>query len=225
MALENILRTKTYDDWKTTAPEGTPAYTAHAHCPCGQPANVFPAPGVTLCGHCGVSKEFWRQVKEEAEQVAAKAAELALEKPAAPAGLGTAQGAMAYLLAGRAYLTLVSEVTGARFTFRVSKSKMNGGKDDRLFVSVLTGSDNTLDYTFLGTIFDRNRYHHGSKSKIGKDAPSARAFEWAFKHLAAGRLPPTCTLHHEGHCGKCGRLLTDPESVAAGLGPTCRGSK
>jgi hypothetical protein len=27
---------------------------------------------------------------------------------------------------------------------------------------------------------------------------------------------------HCGYCGKCGRVLTEPESLESGLGPICR---
>jgi hypothetical protein len=34
-------------------------------------------------------------------------------------------------------------------------------------------------------------------------------------------LPGGYKIHHEGRCGKCGRLLTVPESVETGIGPEC----
>ena len=125
----------------------------------------------------------------------------------------------AFVLAGNATFTLVSERTGQRFTFRVRVSD-----DGRAhFVAVLTGPDNGGDYSYLGTI--RNgRYWHGRRSRIGQDAPSARAFAWfAARVIERGRDAPGMIFMHEGRCGRCARKLTVPESIARGLGPECAG--
>lgn len=126
----------------------------------------------------------------------------------------TAPDAIRYATAGKARITLVSPKTGARFTYRISV------KGEVKFVSVLTGSDNDSDFTYLGTIFADGAYRHGRKSSIGPEAPSTKAFAWAWGALAAGVMP-TCEIWHEGRCGRCGRSLTVPESIASGLGPEC----
>lgn len=137
------------------------------------------------------------------------------------ARFGTDSEALAFVLAGNARLTLVSRKTGARFTYRVRRPA-DAGTDGVHFVSVLTGPDNEHDFQFLGTIFEGARFVHGRKSKIAEDAPSARAFAWAFRHLAQSReLPELLEVWHEGACGRCGRALTVPESIARGLGPEC----
>lgn len=138
--------------------------------------------------------------------------------------------AAAFILAGNARFTLVSGVTGARFTFRVSRKD----ESSPWFVSVLSGANNEADYAYLGTIFPARPVHgrtapspmvpvffHGKKSRIGKDAPSAKAFAWAWTFIARGQMPPSCEIWHEGRCGKCGRALTVPESIASGIGPVC----
>ena len=125
-----------------------------------------------------------------------------------------------FLLAGNARVTLVSAATGRRFTYSIKSKKMDDGKIFH-FVGLLTGPSNESDYSFLGTIFDSSKFAHGRKSKIHPTAPSAKAFGWAWSHLATGALPPSCEVHHEGRCGRCGRALTVPESIESGLGPVC----
>jgi hypothetical protein len=127
--------------------------------------------------------------------------------------------AKVFMLAGRSTLTLVSMATGARFTYSVRQV----GESKVHFVSVLSGPNNGSDYEFVGTIFDGARFAHGSRSRISRDAPSARAFAWAFQHLVRASLPPLCEVWHEGRCGRCGRALTVPESIASGIGPVCEG--
>lgn len=129
--------------------------------------------------------------------------------------------ALAFALAGRARLTLVSQRTGARFTYRIVQG--DGSASHLWFVSLLTGPDNGNDYQYLGTIFNCATYRHGRKSRVGQDAPSARAFAWAWPFIYCGETPPACEIWHEGRCGRCGRALTVPESIASGIGPVCEG--
>ncbi len=130
----------------------------------------------------------------------------------------SAANVRAFALAGSATLTLESVKTGARFTFKIEAAD-DGGLH---FVKVLTGADNENDFAYLGTI-RADRFAHGRKSKIGLDAPSARAFAWAWPHLAAGTIPDALNVWHEGRCGRCNRKLTVPESIASGFGPECSG--
>lgn len=147
------------------------------------------------------------------------------EAPGPRAEFVDASTAVPFLVGGNAVVTFESRKTGARFTYRIRLADPRPG-DDREpphFVAVLTGANNNSDYTYLGTIFGKKVYAHGKKSKIASDAPSAVAFAWAWKHLSAGRMPPQMTVWHEGRCGRCGRRLTTPESVATGFGPVCAG--
>lgn len=122
-----------------------------------------------------------------------------------------------FLLAGNSRFTIVSTGTGQRFTYRVRKAD-----DKPAFVSLLSGSDNENDYEFLGTIFNERSYRHGQKSRVGKNALSAKAIDWFLqKLLIEGRVPETVEFWHEGRCGRCARALTDPVSIQSGFGPEC----
>lgn len=131
----------------------------------------------------------------------------------------SARLALEYMLAGNSRVTLVSRKTGARFTFKIQRPR----ESTPWFVSILNGPDNGSDYQFLGTIFLTSppNYMHGRRSRIDSQAPSAKAFMWAFGELISGHLPTTLEVWHEGTCGRCARALTVPSSIAAGLGPEC----
>lgn len=135
----------------------------------------------------------------------------------------TAADAVAYATAGKATITLVSVRTGARFTYRLSAPKPadDGTIGDIRFVALLSGADNTSDFQYMGFIGREGAYLHGRKSRIGQDAPSAVAFAWVWERLQAGTLPASVEVWHEGSCGRCGRKLTVPESIVAGIGPEC----
>ena len=135
------------------------------------------------------------------------------------------QAVRAYALGGNATFTIESMVTGTRFTFKVRASTNSGASIGRgvFFVSLLTGPDNTQDYTYLGIIprDDPMTFRLTAKSRAGEEAPSVKAFKWLWRQVSAGRLPALVEVWHEGSCGRCGRTLTVPESVEAGFGPEC----
>jgi hypothetical protein len=139
-----------------------------------------------------------------------------------PAQLTSAVSAVAFATAGNATLTLVSLKTGNRFTYSIRAN------DDSTayFVGLLTGPDNREDYKYMGRIA-RGIYWHGRKvpraGDIGREAPSALAFDYVWRALARGEMPAQCEIWHEGKCGRCGRKLTVPESIASGFGPECIG--
>lgn len=128
-------------------------------------------------------------------------------------------GIKSFTLAGNATFTVENTATGGRYTFKVQAGKAENAPH---FVKVLTGSDNTADYTFLGTIFGEGDFVHSRKSAISREAPSAKAFAWLWQTLRA-ETPNLRTVRvlHEGRCGRCGRALTVPSSIESGLGPEC----
>jgi hypothetical protein len=124
-----------------------------------------------------------------------------------------------FVFGGNAVFTLKSNTTGRHFTFKTKVSK-DGNVH---FVSVLTGPDNTSDFEYLGFFVGPDFRHGGQKTRISKDAPSAKAFDWFNRHiLRAGQADPRLSVYHEDKCGRCNRPLTDPESIEAGIGPECR---
>lgn len=122
-----------------------------------------------------------------------------------------------FILAGNARFTIVSETTGSRFTYRVNKH----AERDHWFVSLLTGSDNEADYSYMGMI-KGSRVVPTRASRTKGDAPSFKAIDWFWNRLNnTGQLPKACEFWHEGKCGRCARPLTVPASIASGFGPEC----
>lgn len=142
------------------------------------------------------------------------------------ARLNTADTALQFILAGNAYITFRSQATGTRYTYRISKAeeKENQGarQAPRYFVSLLTCSDNTGDYTYLGMITAHVFRATKATGAQAKGQPFL-AFDYVWRHLARGVEAPQAEIWHEGRCGRCGRMLTVPESIALGLGPECAG--
>lgn len=142
----------------------------------------------------------------------------------------TAEAARDFINAGNSTVTFKSNLTDQRFTYKVQaphhpgNENTNSARDvnsQMRFVKVLTGSDNESNYTYLGYIRRGVFFHGGSKSRIGHDAPSSKAFDWTWRALQQDAMPGTVEVWHEGRCGRCARKLTVPESIATGFGPEC----
>lgn len=133
-----------------------------------------------------------------------------------------------YVEAGKATLTIKSRKTGTRFTYLFKRPPAEPGKDRPIWAALLSGPDNVTDYQFLGTLWTdaavAYRYRHGGKSKVSSSSPSVLALQWLVKALTHGEKSlAQAEIWHEGRCGRCGRKLTVPESIANGLGPECAG--
>ena len=137
--------------------------------------------------------------------------------------------ALSYMIQPRrSTVTLRSAVTGVRFTFQIMPQdkeavKQGGTKNQRFWVKFLCGQNNESDYRYLGQIL--NGYFSLTKksreSGLSESTPCYKAFQWAFSGLILGKMPEGLEVIHCGKCARCGRKLTDPESVKNGFGPEC----
>lgn len=126
----------------------------------------------------------------------------------------TFEGLVEYLFAGKAIFTIKSMKTGHHYTYRVNRIP----NSDIFTVSYL-GSDG---WYYLGSIMDRIKFRKTQKTpSIVIGGRQWVAFDYFFRHLARGDIPPNVRTYHHGKCGACGRRLTDPISIKEGLGPEC----
>lgn len=108
------------------------------------------------------------------------------------------------------------------YTFKVEQI----GDYNRFIVKVLTGSDNSNSYTYLGMLFSRSPtpVKLTVKSKFNKDSTPYKAFVYAQGVLSGNiKISEGFSILPSGTCFKCGRKLTTPESIRTGLGPVCGG--
>lgn len=111
--------------------------------------------------------------------------------------------------------TVVSKKTGKEFTFRVSQVLWKGFP--YLHFRVET---EYLNFRYLG-------YYRKGKvwSKEGEVVtPSAQAIGWIFRNLESknfSALDSSIEVYHLGNCLRCGKTLTDSESIRNGFGPVC----
>lgn len=118
---------------------------------------------------------------------------------------------------GKAIFT-VSNPVGDHYTYKITKKEKGP-----FFVSLLTGPDNTSDYTYLGVYHPKNRsVILTAASKFKEESTPVRVIRWAIKMIVDGAIIPCgYTIRHEGRCCRYGRMLTTPESIDRGIGPEC----
>ena len=134
--------------------------------------------------------------------------------------------ALSALFSGKAIFTLRSIKTGERFTYKIAVPN-DKNKRYKYHASLLTGPDNTKDYSYLGqfTINDSGilEYRHSDRVKTTMKAPSVVALMWVMGKLVNSvNIDEKVEIWHEGNCLRCGKRLTDPESIASGYGKDCR---
>lgn len=122
-----------------------------------------------------------------------------------------------FFLAGKATFT-ISNPKGERYTYRINKPK----DKEVFFISLLTGPENTRDYTYLGLLLENGEVKLTAKSKFSYESLPVKVIKWAMKLVwKEQNVPEGYKLQHMGRCGCCGRPLTVPESIESGLGPIC----
>ena len=122
------------------------------------------------------------------------------------------------LLTHNGIITARSPKTGDHRTFRISTQPGDAKfAPGRRVVSLLVGPDNRADYqpfafvTEQGYVLVWRRYETGVHSRLADVLNRADQYE----QLGV-------VFNFEGHCRKCNKLLTTPDSVARGLGPVCQ---
>jgi hypothetical protein len=138
-----------------------------------------------------------------------------------------------FVTAGKATFTLelpesFREKTEAKphYTFRVNRSPASLRYPEAYFVKMLAGPDNENSYVYVGMLRpDTGKVDLTAKSKLGEQSLPYRLLGRVLARLWSNETHVLeqhgFKLHHEGQCGRCGRLLTTPESVERGIGPEC----
>lgn len=123
-----------------------------------------------------------------------------------------------FITAGKATFTVHND-KGEHYTYRITKKEYSWGF--LFFIGLLTGPDNESSYTYMGALRD-NKCGITKASKMSPTSLPVQVFNWAMSVIAKGKtVPEGYGILHEGHCGRCGRTLTTPESIERGIGPEC----
>ena len=111
--------------------------------------------------------------------------------------------------------TINSNATGVEYTYKIARKEFKGKWYTH--VSVET---QYLKFMYLGSYFKGKIYKKGAVIT----SPSASAIAHVLNGVEKGfssKLDLQLSLMHTGNCLRCGRELTDSDSIGRGLGPTC----
>ena len=115
---------------------------------------------------------------------------------------------------GRFEFVLRSRVTGNAFTYKAKH------KFGLVYVHYVNMKSKPLVCT-LNMGLTTARRQQMSRGYMWGDA-----LMWMLERVLTGQpIVSNVSWEHTGCCAKCGRPLTDPQSIEAGLGPICRGEK
>lgn len=136
-----------------------------------------------------------------------------------------------FLFGGGSTFTVLNGNRDKSYTFQIdhaeSKPRQDGGMwPEKWFCKLLTGSDNTSDYTLFGWVDRRTgKITLTQKTKFTRETEPVRVLEFVTTWAIQGKeMPGGIVVQAPTHCGKCGRLLTAPRErnpYWPWLGPEC----
>lgn len=127
-----------------------------------------------------------------------------------------------YLLGGKSQVTLKNVKTGNTVSIRIEAGKKKA--KGTFFIKCLSEYGN---HAYVG-FFKQNEAGETSqlfssyKTCFSEDSKEWKTCAWLVEKIASESMPDAVEVHHNGSCSRCGRELTDPDSIASGFGPVCR---
>lgn len=122
-----------------------------------------------------------------------------------------------FMVAGNAVFRFTNQANGKQFVYKVKQA----GDEARWNVMVRCEFEGERDFGYIGMIASR-QFRHTKRSIFSDESDEFDMFEYLFLHVIRGKqLPKNREFEHMGRCGRCGRLLVEPDSVERGLGPKC----
>ena len=119
------------------------------------------------------------------------------------------------------------KLNGAPFTIRSKKS----GKDYTFKVSQIPFKNSNYIHIKVETEYLNFKYmgwYRDGKiinKKLEVDTPASQAVSWFLRQMFSNNfdnLNQSVDIFHLGKCLKCGKTLTDSNSIEVGFGPVCR---
>ena len=120
--------------------------------------------------------------------------------------------------------TLTNKDKGTHLTFR-SRRPRGWTINSPVLVDLMVGSDNEESFGFIGSVNSRGFFKVSPKSKVSDPRlkVASRTMVWLLTKLNNGvELPEALEIKGSTGCARCGRKLTNPDSIEDGLGPICR---
>lgn len=130
-----------------------------------------------------------------------------------------------FILGGTAEFTILQDAVKDKPSYCVKYKVVRNDNGTCWFVhtEVTNGSDlvsNGKNLIYQGYLKKDKTFHVGKKGKQDYNQKAIKGLLWVLTH--SDNMPSIVHVYHHGKCSRCGRKLTDVESLKCGLGPTCR---
>lgn len=124
---------------------------------------------------------------------------------------------ISFLLGGKCECIIRNINTNNSFKFQIkSNTESSGGN----MYFVYTYVDGKSVYAgFIGGKKREYTYTQGKKGVLSENEIEIKALMYVLKN--AHKLPDNVEVLHVGKCSRCGRKLTNPDSINIGVGPEC----
>ena len=115
--------------------------------------------------------------------------------------------------------TVHNDARNTHITIRIRRPK--GFRT--MLVDAMTGSDNETGFEYIGSMNRGLVVKRQTKNTLSAKAEMVAAgWEFTLKAISNGSISSLpLSVHHDGKCACCGRKLTQPASLASGIGPVC----
>ena len=124
-----------------------------------------------------------------------------------------------YIFGGKGVVTLLSP-TGVHHTYAFQPPKQNDSfTSNTLFVSTLVGENS---WKYVGMLSANRTFKATRGSKFPTNSAIFKGAAYIVKMMYTENLNTPMQLYYEGCCSVCGRPLTNPKSIAIGIGPKCK---
>lgn len=128
------------------------------------------------------------------------------------------------LTAGKAEFSIQNEISKKHYTYLLTQARHPQSEGATVFFVKVCYDYLKFHYAGVLVIDDKKvTYAKGAKGKLAETAESIKGLLWLFNKLVTQqKVTENVGVYHFGKCARCGRTLTDPQSIVAGLGPECR---
>lgn len=124
-----------------------------------------------------------------------------------------------FILGGNADFSIQNMNNGIRYDYTITKASNN---NNIYFVKVKSSKQEGYVYAgHLKVAPDGVYYVQGSKGKLQYHSEPIGGYLMQALFVGDNSLPRPMIMFHHGKCAKCGRKLTDIESIKRGFGKFC----
>lgn len=138
------------------------------------------------------------------------------------------ENAFDFIFGGRGNFTMINDDTGNQFSYKITQSS---NKDNCFYVKVKRknmDTDEKESYYYAGSLFLKNEkdnfnciYVQGKNGKLPIYDKKIQSLIYVIKKLHFHELRESVKIYHHCRCARCGKLLTDAESIERGFGKEC----